>query len=93
LIPNRTRIHAWSADEEAFDQADTPAQAASPRITVHAGPKTQLGGFRAGLRRSRYQGPMVVIHPPTPSMHRTVKAAMTVGRVMTDETTAVVPRD
>ncbi len=83
LIPNRTSIRTCSVDETAFVQANTPDQAARPSINVHTGAKTRFGGFHDGLRSSRYQGPTVAVEPPTPSINSTVKAAITIGKVMT----------
>src|ERR1700709_1656752 len=64
LMLKSARIRIRPASSVAFIQADTPDQAARANMTVQAGPKTQLGGFHGGLRRSSYQVPTVVVQPP-----------------------------
>src|ERR1700744_2122985 len=82
LMPNSKRIRNSSPEEDPLVQAETPAHPASARITVHAGPKIESGGFQAGFCRSRYQGPTVVIQAPKPSMRRTIPAAIMIGITM-----------
>lgn len=78
LMPKRTTIKTCP-EPSARVHAKTPDHAAKPRIIVQAGPKIQLGGFHEGLRRYRYQGPTVVIHPPTARTISVVIIATMIG--------------
>ena len=82
FTPNSTPIRQWAAASGAWVQASTPAQAARPRITVHAGPNSQFGGFQLGLRSAAYQAPTWVVSPPTASSAIVSPAATTIVQVM-----------
>ena len=79
LLAKSERIRIRPASSGALVHAETPDHAAKPNMTVQAGPNIQFGGFQDGLRRSSYQGPTVVVHPPTASTRITVAAAITIG--------------
>jgi hypothetical protein len=83
-MPKSVRIRTRPGSSVAFVHADTPDQAAKANMTVQAGPKTQLGGFQGGLRRSPYQVPTVVVQPPTARTRITATLANTMGTVNCD---------
>ena len=58
-----TRIERVGTSDASF-QAMVAANAIQAKISVHAGPKAQLGGRQDGMRKALYQAPASVSQPP-----------------------------